>query len=340
MAVDLMTDRAPVWERAAAMNNLGLALSDIGRHEEAVDALTQAVRDFEAVARTDQQTDNPSGTAPQRVMAHHNLGQVFASAGRHDEAVGVYRDALTTIDPQELPYQWGLIHHALGVSLTAVEDPQAASASFETALKVFSRMRHPFQHALAKNNVGLAYAQIGDVVSLRRAVTAFNDSMAVLDLRVHHELWQQAYANMQLAEQSLVQLGHDDTLTQHFVKLLPHLEENDRIDMMRDRLMRLLSLPEPQRGEALAKMDMAAIDLEEDDSIAVTVAGLAVLLELPDELLSLGLKSRMAAIGALQRDEELDDAAWVIEQSISGGMLAPQRIRLRDRLEELGYERR
>ncbi|CAN5396812.1 hypothetical protein BH23ACT9_BH23ACT9_15580 [soil metagenome] len=329
-AVRVMPDDAPGWERGAALNNLGLALSDLARHDEATDAMRQAVALFDAAG---------ADVAPQRVMGHHNLGQVLAASGAHDQAADAYRAVLADVDAQSLPFQWALLHHALGVSLTALADPAAAVASFRRALQVFTRTRHPFQHALASNNLGLAWAQVGGPTGLRHAVVAFGDAVSVLDSRVHRPLWSQAYSNLEATETALAAAGHAATRATHLVTLLAELEEAERTDLVREQLTRLLALPDPRRGEALTELELAALQLPERDAVAVTATRLAVLLELPDAQLLVGLQSVMAARSHLD-ESALDDAEWVLDQAISGGMLAPQRIRVRDHLAALGHERR
>jgi tetratricopeptide (TPR) repeat protein len=329
--VALLSDGVAEAERAAALNNLGLAQSDLGDHAGAVQALRQAVAGLAAAPDPD--------VAPQRVMAHHNLGQVLAAAGDHAAAIDTYLSVLAEVDEQRLPFQWALLHHATGVSQTAVAQPAEAVGSFGRALQVFTRSRHPFQHALAKHNLGLAWAQVGGTTGLRQAVVAFGDALAVLDSRVHRPLWQQAYRNLQAVQAALAAEGYEASRAEHLAALLAELDEAARTDLLREQLTRLLALPDPRRGEALAELELAALGLPQDDAIAVTVTRLAVLLELPDPQLRVGLQAMLAARSGLD-EAALDDAEQVLDQAISGGMLAPQRIRVRDHLTALGWERR
>lgn len=296
-----------------------------------MDALRQAVAGLEA--------DEDPDVAPQRVMAQHNLGQVLAAAGDHRAAIDTYLSVLDAVDPQDLPFQWALVHHATGVSQTAVAQPDEAVGSFRRALQVFTRTRHPFQHALAKHNLGLAWAQVGGTTGLRQAVVAFGDALAVLDSRVHRPLWQQAYRNLQAVETSLAAAGHEASRAEHLVALLAELDEAARTDLLREQLTRLLALPDPRRRDALAELELAALGLPQQEAIAVTATRLAVLLELPDTQLQTGLQAMLAARAGLD-EAALDDAEQVLDQAISGGMLAPQRIRVRDHLTALGWERR
>lgn len=328
-AVELLAPGQVPGELGAALNNLGLARSDLDEHPGAIEVLRRAVDIFAAI-----------GDVRQRAISMHNLGQVLAKSGDHLAAADTYARAIAETDPEELPYQWGLLNHALGVSLTARNESRRAAEAFINSLKVFTRQRYPFQCALAKNNLGLACAQIGDVTSLRRAVAAYEDALRLLDPRLHREQWEQAYRNLELAEAALGDLGLGSTRAEHFVALAAEVEEEERALIMRERLTELLGLPEPRRTEALGELDLAAVHLPEDGGRRVTAAWLHVLMELPNDLLVAGLGARLAAHGHLLDDGDRERAEDVLEWAIQNELLAPQRIRVRDTLEMMGYERR
>ncbi len=328
-AVDLLTRaREAPSELGAALNNLGLARSDLAEHEDAVSALRQAVEVFRATSELRQ-----------TAMAMHNLGQALAASGDHDGAVATYEHAIDEVDPETLPYQWGLLQHALGVALTALGQGRRAARAFTNALRVFTRQRYPFQYALAKNNLGLAWAQVGDVTGSRRAVAAYEDALRILDVRVHRSQWEQAYRNLELAEQALADLGRRASRAEHFAALVAELGPDERLGVMRERVTELLGLPEPRRSEALAELDLAALRLPGGGARAVTAAWLTVLMELPNDLLLAGLRSRLAAHDHLGGARERQAAAEVLDETIQSELLAPQRIRVRDTLEMMGYER-
>lgn len=326
-AVALLHAEQQPADRAAALNNLGLARSDLGEHAAAVQALEEAVALFDA-----------AGEMRHYVMALHNLGQAHAAADDHAAAVTAYESAIEATDPQDLPFQWAFFQHSLGVSHSALGDGHAAVEAFRACLRVFTRERHPFQHALAKNNLGLAYAQIGDVPALRRAVASYEDALQVFDTRVHRQLWQQAYHNLELAEQALASAGHDASRTEHFAALLADAPPTQRLSLLRERLQHLLSLPEPRRSEALGELDVAMLRLEEEGAVAVTAAWLDVLMEMPNPELVVALTARLAAHDHLE-PEERERASRLLDRVITEELLAPQRIRVRDTLTALGWER-
>lgn len=327
-AVELLAGGQAPGELGAALNNLGLAQSDVGRHEEAISSLGQAVAVFTAARE-----------ARQRPMALHNLGQAQAASGDHAAAVETYEQAVLETDDESLPYQWALLQHARGVSLTALGDGRRAAGAFEAALGVFTRQRYPFPHALAKNNLGLAYAQLGDVTSLRRALAAYSDALRLLDPRLHRPQWEQTYRNLELAESALEGQGLKATRTEHFVALLADVDDQERLALLRARLLDLLAQPERQRDEQLAEFDVAVLALDDEQARQVTATWLDVLMELPDDMLIAGLQARMNAHGHLDSDEQREAAAEMLDRVISSELLAPQRIRVRDMLESMGYER-
>jgi len=329
-AVELLPATATPGEHGAALNNLGLALSDLNRREEAIDAFEEALAAFSA-----------PGLVRQRLAALHNLGQALAA---DDEPAAVaraverFREALDLADPDEHPYQWALINHSMGVAFTAISEPAHAAESFTQALRVFTRNRFPFQHALAKNNLGLAHAQAGDVASLRRAVVAFEDALQVLDVRTQREQWEQAYNNLQLAERALEERGEAGSRTQHFVRVAAEESGAALVAVLRDRLADYTTLPEPRRTQVLAELDVAVLGLPDDEAARLTSAWLNILMELPHEQFAAGLRARIEVHGLLDAQAEAR-ARRILDHAVQNELLAPQRIRVRDTLYEMGYER-
>ncbi|MFN2388968.1 MAG: tetratricopeptide repeat protein [Actinomycetota bacterium] len=330
-AAELVPVEVNPGEHGAALNNLGLVHADLGRADEAVEAFTAALEAFAG-----------NEFLRQRIAVLINLGQALAASlepERLRAGLERYEQALDLTDPQEHPYQWGLVNHSIGVAYTGIDEPGKAIAAFTDALRVFSRHRWPFQHALTKNNLGLAHAQIGDVPSLRRAVAAYEDALQVLDVRLHREQWEQAYGNLQLAEQALEQAGEKGTRAEHFARLAAE-EEGDEtlLDLLRERLRDRTVLPEPQRTQALGELDHAILGLDEDAATKVSAAWLNVLMELPHDQFVAGLAARMAVHRSID-DAARERAIRILDRVIGEELLAPQRIRVRDTLYEMGYER-
>ncbi|MGI8426987.1 MAG: tetratricopeptide repeat protein [Actinomycetota bacterium] len=329
-AADMVPMQVNPGEYGAHVNNLGLTLVDLGRREEAIDAYTKALQAF----------SGPEFLR-QRIDVIHNIGQAHAGSSDAEEikkGIEFYAEGLELTDPQEFPYQWALLNNSLGVAYTAVGQPEKAAESFSHALRVYSRARWPFQYALAKNNVGLANIQIGDTMSLRRAVASCEEAIMVLDVRMHREQWEQVFKNLELAEKGLKELGQQGTRSEHFARLLGEEDDQAMVQRLRERLADYTTLPDPRRVEALAELDLAMLDLPDEQASRLTNSWLSILMELPHEQFLAGLQARMIAHGTLG-DEARDRAGRLLDNTIQNELLAPQRIRVRDTLYSIGYER-
>ncbi|MGI8708240.1 MAG: tetratricopeptide repeat protein [Actinomycetota bacterium] len=329
-ATELLQPAEDPGEFGAAANNLGLTLTDTGRLDEAIAAYEQAQEAFAGPE-----------FARQRIALLHNLGQALVVHGARDDVMlGLkrYDEALELADPEEHPYQWALVNHSMGIAFTGIEEPQKAVDAFEQALLVFSRARFPFQYALTKNNLGLASAQLGDVPSLRRAVASFEDALRVLDTRLQREQWEQAYKNLELVEHALVERGEQRSRVDHFVRMLADEDDGSLLRLLRERVMEYTTLPEPQRTDVLAELDRAALGVGESGAARLLAAWLNVLMELPQEQFAAALRARMSMHEGLD-DAQRAAAEGILDRVIQNELLAPQRIRVRDTLYEMGYER-
>ena len=117
---------------ALAHNNLGNALLDRGRADEAVAQFGQAL-----------------AIRPGYADAHCNLGNALLEKGRVEEAAASFRRAL------ELDPRFAGAHYNLGNLSLQGEDWAGAAAHFERALEI-----QP-DHAMARNNLGNALLRLG-----------------------------------------------------------------------------------------------------------------------------------------------------------------------------------
>ncbi len=118
-----------------AHNNLGIALAESGRTQEAVAHYEQALR-----------------IKPDYAEAHCNLGAALARAGRLQEAVGHYEQALR-IQPDYADAQYNL-----GLALALLGRTQEAIGHYEHALRI-----HQPDNADIRNNLAVALVQQGRV---------------------------------------------------------------------------------------------------------------------------------------------------------------------------------
>jgi tetratricopeptide (TPR) repeat protein len=113
-------------------NNLGKALSDIGRSSEAMDHYRKAIL-----------------LNPGYVEANYNLGNALVQAGRSQEAVEYFRQSIKLAP--ELP----MAHNNLAVALLNTGNPREAIGHCQEALRIMPN------NIEAYNNLGNAYKAIG-----------------------------------------------------------------------------------------------------------------------------------------------------------------------------------
>lgn len=329
-------------ELAAAYNNLGLVRSETGDFKGAVDAFDKAVDLFDTT-----EAEGRRG----KVATLHNRGQAHAALGTAEgleAALADYSEAQADVDLEEAPYHYALLQHSMGVTLMALANGQPdererflqeAVAAFKESLNVFTRGQFPYQFSLAKHNLGLAYVGLGGTVNLRRALASFEDTVSMLDTRVHGDAWRQAYASLERVENDLKVQFPGITRTENFVALLAQIKYEEMLPLLRERLFHLMALNEPQRSQFLTELDLAMAKLGYDTARKLIEGELSVVIELPNERLEIELEARHRAHMLLPEGEEREEANRALDQAIGDALGGPQRVLVRDFLEGLGWER-
>jgi Flp pilus assembly protein TadD len=147
-------------ENFRAYYNLGNAMRDHGRLEEAIINYTKAL-----------------GIKPDFIKAHDNLGVALTESGRLDEAIRNFSEALR-IRPRD-----PMIHSNLGLALMRQGNFQEAIHHFSEALRIRPN------YAEAHNNLGIALAQHGN---LKDAVEHFSKALRTEphNAKIHSNLGQ------------------------------------------------------------------------------------------------------------------------------------------------------
>ncbi|HWC12617.1 MAG TPA: hypothetical protein VG455_15515 [Acidimicrobiales bacterium] len=339
-AADLLLDKDRDAERAAALNNLGLVRTELGDLGPAVEAFDAAADLFD--------TSTAEGKRG-RVAALHNRGQAHAAQGTEESleaALADYEEARADLDPDDAPYHYGLVHHSIGVTCSSLaalrpddrrEFLNEAVRAFTESLVIFGRTTFPYQHSLAKHNLGLAYASMGGVANLRRALACFEDTVATLDPRLHADAWKQGYASLERTEKELAQLAPGMSRADHFANLAADVRRDERIELVHARVVRLLAAPNGGRVP-LTEFSLAAARLGEKRARGVIEAELTTVMELPQEKQISALDAMWAAHSQLRGDER-ETADRELDQAIGDALGGPQRIFVRDYLLEAGWER-
>jgi tetratricopeptide (TPR) repeat protein len=152
-------------ENGSAYYNLGVALSDLKRHDEAIAAYKKAIaiepratrfnglgnvyrdlgRHDEAIAEFQRAIQlDPKFAAP-----HNGLGNVYRALGRHEEAIAAYQRAIQ-LDPQD-----AYPHHGLGNVYRDLGRHEEAIAAYQRAIQLDP------QYAYPHNGLGIVYRDLG-----------------------------------------------------------------------------------------------------------------------------------------------------------------------------------
>lgn len=340
-AHELMTERAGAAEQASVLNNLGLVLSETGRLDDAVDAFR---RSLDLVAG---ESDEERRTA---LATKHNLGQVHLARGGVagcDDAIAVLQDASAQARTVDAAMHAAMIDHSLGIAWkaraalevdTAAASLDEAVVCFERCLATFTTVGFPLQHAIAKHNLGHALAGYDDLSSLQRALVSYEDALNIFDPRIHEPQWREAFENAEAVEARLQVLVPGAGRADHTAALVGAMEEHERKLFLRQRLAQMERLPEQNRVERLTRFAYAVVTQPAESFVRTLRTTIAVLMELPEDLLESALRGQVSAHRMLDpRDQRAAD--FVLDEAIDATLFGPQRIRVRDMLAEIGWDR-
>ena len=354
-AADLARDRTPAEEQAAALVNLGLALTEVGQPKEAVEPLSRAL-DLLAAVDGDE-----AGRV--RAAALINRAQALQALGGDDElerAVADYRAAAAAGSP-DAP-QRGMALHGLGSAILeqirrdVVDGGRGigeAIDAFEQALGVLTEAAFPFQHAIARHSLAVAFERRAGPSDAARALAGAEAAMSIFDLRLHRPQWAAAADTLARLEQKLEEADGPGTRSDRFARLLAAVPPDERTGLLRDRLARLATAPEIRRRRDLDELAAALtrLDSQEHEAVDYEAVGrecevvdyeavmrsmIPVLMELPDPVLDSACASLAAAHRASGRVEVFDG---VLDRVIHDLLFGPQRVRVRDLLTAAGWVR-
>ena len=348
-AADLVRDRVPTGERAAALVNLGLALTETGRPDAAIEPLGQAVGILADAA-------DPEALRV-RAAALINRAQALQAqggAGELERAVADYRSAVACAD-EDTP-QRGMALHGLGSAIleqvrrggggSEGEGVDEAIGAFEQALGVLTEAAFPFQHAIARHSLAVAWERRGGRWDAARALAEVKVAISIFDPRLHRPQWRAAADTLAWLRLKLEATDTPGTESDHFARLLAAVTADERAKRLRDRLQRLATVPEircrrdlDELAAALTRLgsgEHEAVDYEAVDYEAVMRSMIPVLMALPDSVLDSACVSLAAAHRASGRAEIFDET---LDRVIHDLLHGPQRVRVRDLLTAAGWVR-
>ena len=278
--------KAPRNERA--QNNLGLALAESGRFDEATPhfqkalelkpdhadahnnlgaALVRKERVDEAIAEYEKALE----TNPDLEAAHHNLGMALAGRGQFDEAIAHYRKAL------EIKPRFAEVHNNLGLALAGRGEFDEAVAEYRQALEIKP------DNADALGNLAAALVKAG------RVDEALAEYRKLLEIKPDYAEAHNNYG---------VLLGKDGRLDEAIAQFKRSLELKPDYADARDNL----DVIESQRGElvrALAERRKLLRSRPDDVNLLDGVAW--VLATVPND----SIRDGASAVEFAQRAEEL-----------------------------------
>lgn len=340
-AVALFADGGTDNERAAAYNNLGLCRTEVGQPEQGVEAFNAAAELF----------DKYSDEGKRGIISTlHNRGQAHTAMGTEESleaALADFEEARGMLDPDQNPLHYGMVEQSVGVTCSNLANLspdgrgaflQEAIRAFNNSLRVFTRSDFPYYHAVVKHNLGLAYENLGGTANQRRALASFEDALAVLDTRLHADAWKQAYASLERVEKEL-NAKEPKSRPDHFAALLAVVGLDERMTLVRERMFRLLALPEPRRTTSVAELVRSVGLLGFDEGRKVYEALVKLVIELPQDTQSMSLRAIIAAHASIEDEEVRLDADRALDQAIGDALGGPQRVAVRDYMAGEGWER-
>ncbi|MFH8935095.1 tetratricopeptide repeat protein [Streptomyces griseosporeus] len=153
------------YNEAATWNNLGLALRDTGRVEEAIDAHTRARDLFQA-----------AGNRHAEAMAWNNLGLALQKAGRVEEAIDAHTRDLDLCQAAGDRHNEAMAWDNLGLALREAGRVEEAIDAHTRARDLHHADGGRHAEAMAWNNLGVALAEVGRV---EEAINAFSKDLEI-----------------------------------------------------------------------------------------------------------------------------------------------------------------
>lgn len=201
---------------ARSLSNLGAYLGDIGRYDDALTAVEEAVELFRDLA----DTDTGAGLAD-LAAGSHNLARALGAVGRWDEAVAAGQEAVTLYRrlardrPATYSADLGKALNNLAVGMTEVGKRPDAVALLDEAIDLFRRVSEANTSSFLPDLAGALRNRAVDLRELDR----LDESLAAAQEAV--------VLNTQI---SLTRAGHLGKLAKSLVTLADVLERLDRPD--------------------------------------------------------------------------------------------------------------
>ena len=178
-------------QRGTALNDLGVALWELGERESGTARLNEAIAVYRDALKERTRERVPLDWA----ITQHNLGIVLRSLGeretdtaRLNEAVTAFRAALEERKREDEPSRWASTQNCLGTALKTLGDREGDAAcleeaitAFREALNEYPRQREPLEWARTQHNLGAALRALGalesSTVRFEEAIDAYRAAL-------------------------------------------------------------------------------------------------------------------------------------------------------------------
>jgi tetratricopeptide (TPR) repeat protein len=197
-------------QQGMALNDLGVALEELGERESGVEKLKEAVAAYRAALKKRTRDRVPLDWA----MTQNNLGNALAVLGeresgtaRLEEAAEAYRAALQEYTREREPLLWATTQNNLGVALMRLGERESGTAQLEEAVAAYraaleerTRERVPLDWATTQVNLGAALQALGErgsvTARLEEAVEAYRAALQEYTRERKPLLWATAQGNL------------------------------------------------------------------------------------------------------------------------------------------------
>ncbi len=174
-----------------ALNDLGIALANLGQRETGTARLDEAVTAFTAALEKRTRDKVPLDWA----MTQNNLGNALANLGqretgtaRLEQAVTAYKAALEEWTRDKVPLDWAMTQNNLGTALRTLGERETGTARLDDAVAAYKAALHertrdkvPLDWAMTQMNLGNALLTLGEretgTARLDEAVTAYKAAL-------------------------------------------------------------------------------------------------------------------------------------------------------------------
>lgn len=341
-AAALLDGKEEFQERAASLNNLGLAKMESRQPMAALEAFESALCVLDEAKTTEPWV---------RASMVYNRGLAYCALGTYDayeNAIKDFKSVLQAIDRNEAMNLYALAWHNMGIAETSMAPFLEGDESrrhycngieaFREALAIYVRAEFPYQNALILHNQSVAQIGLGDTEYLQRALVNLDQALNIFDPRLHTDSWKRSYALISKVEAQLNHRFPGLTRSDHFAALVVTSPESEANVLLREKFEYIFSLPEMARREVLLDVASSVVRLGPTLQQKALELEICLLMEFPSERLKELLLAQLESHRSLTREGE-EKANLALDLSIGNALNTPQRVFVRDFLYSVGFSR-